>query len=174
MTTATLVLALVTLQRLSELIIAQRNTHALLAKGAIEHGASHYPVMVLLHASWLAGLWWLGRDAVVIWPLMFSYLALQAFRVWILATLGSRWSTRILTVPNETLVVRGPYRFVRHPNYLLVLLEVPLLPLALGLNSFAIIYGLLNIAMLAWRIRVEERALTPARQSATASQAPEA
>jgi methyltransferase len=172
MTAATIILALVTLQRLSELIIAQRNTHALLAKGAIEHGAAHYPVMVLLHASWLFGLWWFGWSASVIWPLMIAYFALQAFRIWILATLRSRWSTRILTVPHETLVARGPYRFIRHPNYLLVLLEVPLLPLALGLNGFAVVYGLLNIAMLAWRIRVEERALTPARRSATASQAP--
>lgn len=100
----------------------------------------------------------------MIWPLMYLYFALQAFRIWILATLGSRWSTRILTVPNEQLVVRGPYRFVRHPNYVLVLLEVPLLPLALGLNVSALLYGLLNIAMLAWRIRVEETALTPARR----------
>jgi methyltransferase len=164
MTTATIILLLVTLQRLSELIIARRNTTALLANGAIEHGAAHYPVMVLLHASWLAGLWWFGWNASVNWPLMYFYIALQAFRIWILATLGSRWSTRILTVPNEQLVVRGPYRFVRHPNYLLVLLEVPLLPLALGLNGFALLYGLLNIAMLVWRIRVEENALTPARQ----------
>ena len=164
MTTASIIILLVSLQRLSELVIARRNTVALLAKGAVEHGAAHYPVMVLLHASWLLGLWWYGWDAVVIWPLMYLYFALQAFRIWILATLGSRWSTRILTVPNEQLVVRGPYRFVRHPNYVLVLLEVPLLPLALGLNVSALLYGLLNIAMLAWRIRVEETALTPARR----------
>jgi methyltransferase len=164
MTTASIILLFVTLQRFSELVIARRNTAALMAKGAVEHGAAHYPVMVLLHASWLAGLWWFGWNAVVIWPLMYFYIALQAFRIWILATLGSRWSTRILTLPNEQLVVRGPYRFVRHPNYVLVLLEVPLLPLALGLNGFALLYGLLNIAMLAWRIRVEETALTPARR----------
>jgi methyltransferase len=163
-TTASIILLLVTLQRLSELVMARRNTAILMGKGAVEHGAAHYPVMVLLHASWLAGLWWFGWNAVVIWPLMYFYIALQVFRIWILATLGSRWSTRILTVPNETLVVRGPYRFVRHPNYLLVLLEVPLLPLALGLNGFALLYGLLNIAMLAWRIRVEETALSPARR----------
>ena len=119
--------------------------------------------MVLLHASWLAGLWYFGWNANVIWPLMALYIALQGFRVWILATLGSRWTTRILTVPNETLVARGPYKFIRHPNYALVLLEVPLLPLALGLTWFAILYGLLNIAMLAWRIRIEEQALSPSR-----------
>lgn len=164
MTTASIILLLVTLQRLSELVIARHNTAALMTKGAVEHGATHYPVMVLLHASWLLGLWWFGWDAVVVWPLLYLYIALQAFRIWILATLGARWSTRILTVPNEQLVVRGPYRFVRHPNYLLVLMEVPLLPLALGLNGFALLYGLLNIAMLAWRIRIEETALTLARR----------
>jgi methyltransferase len=164
MTPASIILALVTLQRASELVIARRNTAALMARGAVEHGANHYPVMVLLHASWLAGLWWFGWNASVIWPLMYVYIALQAFRIWILATLGSRWSTRILTIPNENLVVRGPYRFVRHPNYILVLLEVPLLPLALGLDGFALLYGLLNIAMLAWRMRVEETALSPARR----------
>jgi methyltransferase len=159
LTTASIILVLVTLQRLSELVIAKRNTAGLMGKGAVEHGASHYPVMVVLHASWLAGLWWFGWNAVVIWPLMYFYMALQAFRIWILTTLGSRWTTRILTVPQEKLVARGPYRFMRHPNYALVLLEVPLLPLALGLNYFALVFGILNIAMLAWRIRIENAAL---------------
>lgn len=163
MTTASIILLLVTLQRLSELVIAKRNTAGLIAKGAVEHGASHYPVMVLLHASWLAGLWWFGWNATIVWPFMLLYIALQAFRIWILATLGSRWTTRILTVPNETLVAKGPYKFVRHPNYLLVLLEVPLLPLAFGLTWFAALYGVLNIAMLAWRIRIEDQALQPSR-----------
>jgi methyltransferase len=163
MTAALSILILVTLQRLSELVIAKRNTAGLLAKGAVEHGAAHYPVMVLLHASWLAGLWWLGWNATIIWPLMAVYIALQGFRLWILASLGRRWTTRILTVPNETLVAKGPYQYVRHPNYLLVLLEVPLLPLAFGLGWFALLYGLLNIAMLAWRIRIEDQALKPAR-----------
>lgn len=163
MTAAMIVLLLVTLQRASELVIAKRNTAGLIAKGAVEHGASHYPVMVLLHASWLAGLWWFGWNATIIWPFMLLYIALQAFRIWILATLGARWTTRILTVPNETLVAKGPYRFVRHPNYLLVLFEVPVLPLAFGLPWFAMLYGALNIAMLAWRISIEDQALKPAR-----------
>jgi methyltransferase len=154
---------MVTLQRLSELVIAHRNTTALKVLGAVEHGARHYPVMVLLHASWLAGLWWFGWDAVVVWPLMALYIVLQAFRLWILASIGRRWTTRILSVPGETLVAKGPYRFVRHPNYVLVLLEVPLLPLALGLTWFAALYGVLNIAMLAWRISVEEAALKASR-----------
>ncbi len=162
-TAASIILAFVTLQRLSELIIARQNTKGLLAKGAVEHGASHYPVMVLLHATWLSGLWWFGWNASVVWPFMLIYILLQAFRIWILASLGSRWTTRILTVPNETLVARGPYRFMRHPNYALVLLEVPLLPLALGLNAYALLFGLLNVAMLTWRIRIEESVLSPSR-----------
>jgi methyltransferase len=163
MTTASIILAFVTLQRFSELVIAHRNTSALKARGAIEHGAGHYPVMVLLHATWLAGLWWFGWNAVVIWPLMLLYILLQGFRLWILASIGRRWTTRILSVSGETLVARGPYRFMRHPNYALVLLEVPLLPLALGLTWFAVLYGVLNVAMLAWRISVEEAALKVSR-----------
>jgi methyltransferase len=157
--TATWVLALVTLQRLSEVVIATSNTRALIAKGGVETGAAHYPVMVALHASWLACLWWFGWNNPVVWGLLAAYAALQLFRVWILATLGRRWTTRIITVPGETLVARGPYRFVKHPNYLLVLLEMPLLPLALNLPWLAVIFGLLNVAMLAWRIRVENAAL---------------
>jgi methyltransferase len=163
MTAALIILILVTLQRLSELVIAKRNTAALMARGAIEHGANHYPVMVLLHGSWLVGLWWFGAAAQVLWPLLWLYGGLQVFRLWILATLGTRWTTRIITLPNETLVAAGPYRFVRHPNYVLVLCEVPLLPLAFGLPWFALLFGVLNIAMLAWRIRIEDRALQPSR-----------
>lgn len=163
MTAALIILTLVTLQRLSELVIAKSNTASLMAKGAVEHGASHYPVMVLLHATWLAGLWWFSWNATIVWPAMLAYIALQFFRVWILATLGKRWTTRILTVPNEKLVASGPYRFMRHPNYALVLLEVPLLPLAFGLPWFALLYGVLNIAMLYWRIKIENQALKPSR-----------
>ena len=165
MTTDIVVLLLVTAQRLSELVIAQRNTAELLAKGGVEYGRSHYPVMVALHASWLLGLWYFGRNATVVWSLLIAYLALQGFRVWILATLGRRWTTRIITVPGEKLVARGPYRFMRHPNYALVALEVPLLPLVFGLTGFAMVFGLLNLAMLAWRISVEETRLREFRSS---------
>jgi methyltransferase len=154
-----IVLFLVTLQRLSELVIARRNTAALMAKGAVESGAEHYPLMVLLHASWLAGLWWFGWAQHIVWPFLALYLILQAGRIWVLATLGKRWTTRILSVPGEQLVARGPYRFVRHPNYLVVALEMPILPLALGLPWYALLFGVLNVAMLAWRISIEEKAI---------------
>ena len=151
-------------QRISELFIARRNTAELLKNGAVEVGASHYPVMVVLHASWLTGLWvywFLGRiDAVNVWLLML-YFVLQAGRVWVLLTLGKRWTTRIITVPGEQLVDRGPFRFMRHPNYAVVALEIPLLPLVFGLTWYAVVFGLLNLAMLYWRISIEESALRP-------------
>jgi methyltransferase len=158
---AFIILTFVTLQRLSELVIARRNTTELLRQGAVESGASHYPVMVALHASWLIGLWYFGWNQPVNWLLLSFYLLLQAGRIWVLATLGPRWTTRIITIPGETLVARGPYKFIRHPNYAVVALEMPLLPLVFGLIWYAILFGLLNLAMLAWRISIEEKALRP-------------
>jgi methyltransferase len=155
------VLVLVSLQRLSELLIARRNTAALLAKGGIETGAAHYPVMVALHASWLVGLWWFGWNQIVHMVALVPYIILQFGRVWVLATLGRRWTTRIISVSGEELVARGPYRFLRHPNYAIVALEIPLLPLAFGLPTYALVFGLLNLAMLAWRISAEEKAIAP-------------
>lgn len=158
---ALVVLALVTAQRLSELVIARRNTARLLAQGAHEVGSSHYPVMVALHASWIIGLWVFAPSHAVSLVFLALYGVAQVFRVWILATLGRRWTTRILLVPGEHLVTRGPYRFMRHPNYALVAVEMPLLPMVFGLWWFAVLFGLLNLGMLAWRISIEERALRP-------------
>jgi methyltransferase len=159
MTASIIILTLVTLQRLSELIIARRNTATLMKRGATESGASHYPVMIALHASWLIGLWVFAWNQPVIWPLFTLYFVLQLGRLWVLSTLGPRWTTRIITLPGETLVKRGPYKILRHPNYAVVALEIPLLPLVFGMTEYAVIFGLLNLAMLAWRISVEERAL---------------
>ncbi len=158
-TLAVAVLSFVTLQRLSEVLIANRNTARLRALGGIETGASHYPVMVALHVAWLTGLWFLAAAQLVSLFLLALYGGLQLFRLWILLSLGNRWTTRIITVPGETLVKRGPYRFMGHPNYVLVALEIPLLPLVFGLWELALFFGLLNLAMLAWRIRIENRAL---------------
>ncbi len=102
------ILALVTLQRLVELYIARRNTKRLLANGGIEVSSGHYPLIVLFHAVWLGGLWYLVWGEVVSWPLALAYLVLQAARGWIIAALGSRWTTRIIVVPGETLSVAGP------------------------------------------------------------------
>jgi methyltransferase len=158
------ILALVTLQRLGELVLARRNTAKLLAAGGYEVGAAHYPIIVVFHAAWLLGLWWLAPSQSVNWILIGIFAVLQALRIWVIATLGGRWTTRIIRVPNEVLVARGPFRFLNHPNYAVVTLEIFVLPLAFGLVAFAMISGLINICILAWRISVENAALTEARK----------
>ena len=160
------VLALVTAQRLAELVIARRHTRALLARGGREIGAGHYPLVVALHAAWLAGhcgcsAWNLRGQAS---PGSAIFLALQGLRLWVLKTLGERWTTRIIVVPGAPLVARGPYRFVRHPNYLVVVGEIAVLPLAFGLIWYAAIFSLLIAAVLALRITVEARALREAKE----------
>jgi methyltransferase len=168
MTGAIALLAFVTLQRLVELAVAKRNTRRLLAAGAVEIGAGHYPLLVLLHCAWLAALWALavsGR-ATIWWPAVAGYGLAEIARLWVMASLGRYWTTRIV-VPRETpLVRRGPYRFLKHPNYWVVALEIALLPLALGSWKLALLFSLLNAAILAWRIRVEESSLAPRRTPA--------
>lgn len=152
-------LAFVTLQRGAELVYARANEAGLRTRGAVEIGAGHYPVMVGLHASWLLACWVFGWDRPLVWGWVALFAVLQAGRVWVLSTLGRRWSTRVMVIPGESLVARGPFRLVSHPNYLVVALEIPTLPLALGLPWLALLFGALNLAMLAWRIRVEGSAL---------------
>jgi methyltransferase len=159
-----ILLALVALQRLAEVAYAERNTRALLARGAREVGRGHYPPIVLLHAAWLAAiLLMLPEVRVIYWLPLVLFLMLQAARVWVIATLGPYWTTRIITLDEAPLVRRGPYRFVRHPNYLIVAGEILLLPLALGEWQVALAFTLLNAAMLAWRIRAEDAALAARR-----------
>jgi methyltransferase len=156
---AALVLALVTLQRLGELWHSARNEKRLRGRGAYEVGRAHYPVMVTLHTAWIAGLWILAWSRPANWWLIALYAVLQAGRYWVIASLRDRWTTRVLILPNAPLVRRGPYRFLRHPNYLVVAIEIALLPLAFGLVEYALIFTAANAALLAWRIHVEERAL---------------
>jgi methyltransferase len=157
---ASIILALVTLQRLGELVLSRHNTRALLARGAIEIGADHYPLLVSVHAAWLISLWIWGRDHDVNLAALALFIVLQGFRVWILATLGSRWTTRIIVLPGEPLVASGPYRYFSHPNYAVVVAEIALLPLALHLPVLALIFTALNAAVLVIRIRAEARALS--------------
>jgi len=157
-----LFLAFIVVQRLSELVIARRNTARLRAEGAVEVGASHYPWMVAMHSAWIAGLILLGYDETVAYGWLAAFLLLQVFRIWILGTLGRRWTTRIIVLP-EPLVERGPFRYVRHPNYMLVVGEIFVAPMVLGLLWFAILFSVLNAAMLWVRIGAEERALSPLR-----------
>ncbi len=154
------VVLLVAAQRLVELVVARRNTARLLARGAVEHGARHYPLIVLLHAAWLLTL-----PAVVPadrWPdpwLLGLFVLLQPLRAWVIASLGGRWTTRVIVLPGAAPVRHGPYRWLRHPNYLVVAAEIALLPAAFGAWAHALLFSALNAAMLAWRIRVEEAAL---------------
>lgn len=161
MTAAALLLVLVTAERLAELWLAHRNTAALLAKGAVEVAAGHYPLIVALHAVWLGALWVLGAGAVVQPGWLALFLLLQAARVWVLATLGPRWTTRIIILPGAPLITTGPYRWLSHPNYAVVVAEIAVLPLCLGLPAVAVIFSLANAAVLTLRITAENAALRP-------------
>lgn len=164
-----LLIGFVAVQRLAELIWAERNTRRLLATGGREFGRAHYPAIVALHAVWLAGLFVLGWDHGVDRIALAALALLQAARIWVLAALGPRWTTRIVVVPGLAPVTRGPYRVLRHPNYLIVALEIALVPLALGLPMFAVGVSLLNGIVLAVRIRAENPALTWAARGAGAA-----
>ena len=158
------VLILVAAQRLAELVYARRNTRKLLAEGAYESGAGHYPLLVGLHALWLVSLAvFVPADRAPDWLLLGVFVVLQGLRVWVLASLGRFWTTRVITLPGAALVRRGPYRWFRHPNYLVVAGEILVLPLAFGAWEIAVIFSLANAAILTLRVRCEERALSPRR-----------
>jgi methyltransferase len=156
---AVAILGYVTLERLAELVFADRNTKRLKARGATEHGAGHYPLIVAVHAAWLVTLWFLARDRSPDAFWLAFYVLLQGARLWVLATLGPRWTTRIIVLPGEDLVKEGPYRFLNHPNYWVVAGEIAVLPLVFGLPWVALVFSMLNAAILAVRIREENRAL---------------
>ncbi|MBK1837351.1 hypothetical protein JHL17_07985 [Azospirillum sp. YIM B02556] len=156
-----IILLAVTAHRLLELVVARRNTAHLLADGAREVGATHYPLFVALHAGWLLALFLLvPAGAPVNGWLLALFLLLQAGRVWVIATLGRFWTTRIITLDGAPLVRRGPFRWVRHPNYLVVAGELAVLPLVFGEVRIALAATLLNIPLTLHRIRVEEQALS--------------
>ena len=159
MTLAVLILGFVTLQRLGELLLARRNTSRLRARGAQEVGAAHYPLIVTLHAAWLAGLWVLARDSPVSLAWLGLFFLLQAARVWVIATLGERWTTRIIVLPGAPLIESGPYRFLPHPNYCVVAAEILVLPLVFGLIWYGLVFSVLNGLVLWLRIRTEGAAL---------------
>ena len=169
MIASVVILALVTAQRLGELALARRNTRRLLARGGVESGAGHYPFMVAMHAAWLIGLWALAWDRPPSWPWIAVFLVLQAARGWVIATLGQRWTTRIITVPGAPRVTGGPFRFVSHPNYVVVALELAVLPLAFGLWVWALLFTGLNAAMMVVRLRAETRALRHADRAPPAA-----
>jgi len=159
-------LGLVALERVAELIVSARNIAWAKANGGIEYGLSHYPVMVVLHLGLLVGcaveafhrpfLPWLG------WPMLAVVLAAQGLRWWCIATLGRRWNTRIVVVPGLPLVTGGPYRRWRHPNYVAVIAEGIALPLVHSAWVTAVVFTVLNAALLRVRIRAENAALASA------------
>jgi methyltransferase len=164
MSAVAIVVALVALQRLAELLYAARNTVRLRRRGAVEHGRNHYPLFVALHGSWLVAiLVFVPADQGIARLPLALFILLQLARLWVIATLGPYWTTRIITLPDAPLIRHGPYRFLRHPNYLVVVGEIALLPLVFGACRIALAFSLLNLALLAWRWRVEDAALAPRR-----------
>jgi methyltransferase len=155
-----LAVGLVAVVRLLELAYAARNTRRLLEAGGREAGREHYPLIVGLHAVWLLALL-IAIDPAEPprWPLLILFIALQGLRLWVIASLGGRWTTRVITLPGAPLVRRGPYRWLRHPNYMVVIAEIAVLPLAFGAWQIALVFTVLNLALLRHRVRIEEQAL---------------
>jgi methyltransferase len=159
MTLAVLLLGVATAERLGELWWARANTTSLLSKGAREYSARHYPAIVLLHALWLTSLWIFGWANPINSLWLAIFVVLQVLRVWTLATLGRRWTTRIIVLPGAPLVASGPYRFLSHPNYFVVIGEIAVLPLCLGLPWLSLVFSLANALVLTIRVRAENAAL---------------
>ena len=160
-----IVLFLVVLQRVAELLYSARNTRRLRERGGIEIGAAQYPFFIVLHGAWLASMAiFIPASTMPNWWLIGLYAALQPLRLWTIASLGPYWTTRIINVPGAPLVRNGPYKFFRHPNYVVVCAEIFILPFAFGAAEIAILFSFLNAALLSWRIRTEERALLARRR----------
>jgi methyltransferase len=157
---AQLVLSYIIMQRTAELIYAHYNTKRLLSEGGREHGAKHYPLFILLHSFWLIEIILLARPSTGPQPTLLAGLFLsQIFRFWTLASIGRWWTTRIISAPHFPKVKRGPYKFLPHPNYTVVVIEIALIPLLLGAPWVAASFTVLNAALLWWRIKVETAVL---------------
>lgn len=159
-----IIVGLVAATRLGELFYAARNTRRLLAEGAVEYGRKHYPLFIVLHASWfLAIVLFLPPSPSIHAAPLIAYAVLEVLRIWVLVTLGRFWTTRVISQANVPLVRAGPYRFLRHPNYWIVVGQIALLPLVFGEIAIALVFSALNAALLYWRIRVENAALAGRR-----------
>ncbi|MEX0809678.1 MAG: isoprenylcysteine carboxylmethyltransferase family protein [Dongiaceae bacterium] len=157
-------LAFVIVQRLVELAYARRNERRLLAAGGNEVGSGHYPLIVALHVTWIAAIAiFIPPDAPLRLPWLIAFIVLQILRLWTIGSLGRFWMTRVITLPGAALVRRGPYRWLRHPNYLIVAAEIAVLPLAFGAWRLAVIFTIANAALLWWRVRIENAALAERR-----------
>jgi methyltransferase len=157
-------LAFVAAQRLAELLWARRNTARLIRLGAVEADAAGYPLFIVLHALWFASLALLVPAATLpSWPLLGLFVLLQPARLWVVTSLGDCWTTRVISLPGAPLVRAGPYRWLRHPNYLIVAAEIALLPLAFAAYRIAAAFSLANLALILRRVAIEERTLAPRR-----------
>ncbi|MET0743166.1 MAG: isoprenylcysteine carboxylmethyltransferase family protein [Microvirga sp.] len=169
---AALLLGFLTIERAAELAWARRNTRRLLRRGAEEAAPRQYPWIVAFHGAWLAGLWlaaW-GREPDPAW--LWAFGLAQALRLWVLLSLGGRWTTRIIVLPRAPLIRTGPYRWMAHPNYVAVAAEIAIVPLAFGLWGYAAAASFLNALLLALRIRAETAALARARPLTPAGGSP--
>ncbi|CAN5912695.1 isoprenylcysteine carboxyl methyltransferase family protein [soil metagenome] len=152
---------MVATQRLLEVQLSRSNERLLRARGAVERGREHYPLIVGLHVFWLisALLEGTARKSRLRHVPLAAFLAVQPLRYWTILSLGERWNTRILVIPGEKLVRKGPYKYVSHPNYLVVAVEILTFPLIFGARFTALAFSLLNVLALFVRIREENRAL---------------
>ena len=150
----------IVVQRLGELVHASRNTRRLLSEGGVEHGADHYHYFIFLHSAWIAIIALLVEPQHIVHPAMLAlFVGTQLLRLWTLVSIGRWWTTRIISAPHFDRVRRGPYQYISHPNYLVVVLEIAIIPLMLGLPYVALLFSILNALLLRHRIRVENKVL---------------
>jgi methyltransferase len=159
----------VSAQRLAELWLCRRNRRRLMARGGREFRPDTYKTMVILHVLFLLSLLWESHPwrapaDIRTWAYLAALAAVTALRYWAIASLGEYWNTRVVVVPGTHLVRAGPYRFLRHPNYLVIVLEFLLLPLLMRAPVTLVLFSLANLAVLRQRIRVEEEALREATE----------
>jgi methyltransferase len=157
-----LFISFIILLRIGELLLAKSNEKWLLQNGAVEYGKKHYPFIVALHVSFLLSLiieYYLKHPVTYNLFLLIFYFLLLAFKAWVILSLGKFWNTKIYHISNYPLIKKGPYKFLKHPNYLVVILEIAIIPLIFQLYFTAVIFTLLNAIMLSVRIKEENRAL---------------
>ena len=157
-----LFISFVVLLRIGELIISKRNEKWLLKKGAVEYGSKHYPFIVALHVLFFLSLifeYTAQQDHSFSLPLIIFYFLLLTFKIWIIASLGKFWNTRIYHIPNMPLIKKGPYKYFKHPNYAVVIAEIAVIPMIFHLYTTAIVFTLLNLMMLFVRIKEENKIL---------------
>ena len=160
----TLIIILI-LQRISELFIARRNEHKLLGEGGVEYDKGGYKVIVAMHAafflSFIAEYYILRKSLNSLWPLLLTILVLaEILRYWAISSLGKYWNTKIIVVSGAPLVSKGPYKYLRHPNYMAVVIEIAVVPLIFSCYITSVLFTILNLIVLRRRIRIEEHALT--------------